>query len=219
MSDQTDRKPTCVVVAGPNGSGKTSLLSCLDDLQRIIGEWINPDEIAQADFRGWNDPESILLAAAEAERRRFAALADRRDFTFETVLSTTAKLDFLAHVKTLGYFVRGYFVATNNPTINAARVMGRMMEGGHSVPIDKILSRYYRSIANLPALIAIADQVQVFDNSIDHHSHRHVMTFVNGHLHRMRLPNEAIPSWCAQVEAAVGVSGIKNEIVVKTPGL
>ena len=53
------------------------------------------------------------------------------------------------------------------PVINAARVAGRVMEGGHSVPIDKIVSRFVRSTANLSGAIHLADRVYVFDNSVD----------------------------------------------------
>jgi len=175
----------------------------MNDKQLIVGEWINPDEIAQAEFGGWNDPRAIVLAANEAERRREVAVAERRDFTFETVLSAKDKLDFTAKAKQAGYFVRAYFVATESPTINASRVMARWMEGGHSVPMEKIASRYFRSVANLIPLIQMADHVQVFDNSVDDHGHLHVMTFVDGYLHRIRIPDSDVPNWCRQVLAGL----------------
>ena len=66
-----------------------------------------------------------------------------------------------------GYFVRVFFISTSDPRINAARVAGRVMEGGHTVPIEKILQRYVRSMGNLAAAIRVADRVYVYDNSID----------------------------------------------------
>jgi predicted ABC-type ATPase len=83
MASNSPAKPVLVIVAGPNGSGKTSLTTCMESKRLVVGEWINPDEIAQADFGGWNDPTAILLAAKEAEQRRNKAFQDRRDFTFE----------------------------------------------------------------------------------------------------------------------------------------
>ncbi len=188
-------RPTLVVVAGPNGSGKTSFLTCMSDKQRIIGEWINPDEIAQKEFAGWNDPQSIIQAANLAEERREKAIAERRDFTFETVLSAQDKLAFIQKAKNAGFFVRAYFIATESPDINAARVARRMMSGGHMVPIDKIISRYYRSVANLPALVRLADITQVFDNSLNDREHRHMFSFVDGALHKQRVADQEMPGW------------------------
>ena len=117
-----------VIVAGPNGSGKTSLLRCMDDKRLIVGEWVNPDEIAQIEFGDWNDPKAVVFAANEAERRREAALAERRDLTFETVLSAQDKLDFIARAKRAGYFTRSYFVATESPAINASCEIAAMFD-------------------------------------------------------------------------------------------
>ncbi len=39
----------------------------------LRGEWSNPDEIAQSDFDGWNDPVSTAKAADKARDLRHAA--------------------------------------------------------------------------------------------------------------------------------------------------
>ena len=63
----TGRRPTLCVVAGPNGSGKTTTT-----IQLLNNEWaadslyINPDNIAQETFGDWNSPEAVLKAAEEA---------------------------------------------------------------------------------------------------------------------------------------------------------
>lgn len=65
----TERKPTLCIVAGPNGSGKTTTT-----IQLLNNEWaadslyINPDNIAQETFGDWNSPEAVLKAAEEATR-------------------------------------------------------------------------------------------------------------------------------------------------------
>ena len=41
------------------------------------------------------------------------------------------------------------------------------MEGGHDVPISKIVSRYYRSLQNSRIVGVLADRFYVYDNSID----------------------------------------------------
>jgi len=76
-------------------------------------------------------------------------------------------VDFIKRAKISGYFIRLFFVGTNHPSINAARIAQRVMEGGHDVPIPKIVSRYVKSIANCAAIATIADRTYAYDNSED----------------------------------------------------
>ncbi|MDR1321219.1 MAG: hypothetical protein LBK56_07315, partial [Gracilibacteraceae bacterium] len=46
------------------------------------------------------------------------------------------------------------------------RVRSRELSGGHSVPPDKIRSRYAKSIANIPRLI-LCDTLRIVDNTSD----------------------------------------------------
>jgi predicted ABC-type ATPase len=84
---------------------------------------------------------------------------------FETVLSTQEKVDFITYAKQKGYFVRLFFVCTNSPRINAFRVATRVLEGGHDVPISKIISRYSKSIMNAIKISKVADRAYFYDNS------------------------------------------------------
>jgi predicted ABC-type ATPase len=77
------------------------------------------------------------------------------------------KIDFIQRAKQAGFFVRLFFVGTDNPSINAKRVALRVMEGGHDVPISKIISRYTRSLANCSVAARIADRAYIYDNSVD----------------------------------------------------
>ena len=100
-----DRKPTLCVVAGPNGSGKTTTT-----VQLLNNEWtedslyINPDNIAQEMFGDWNSPEAVVKAAEYATKLRYECLEQKRDFVFETVFSSAEKLEFLSKAKEAGFF-------------------------------------------------------------------------------------------------------------------
>lgn len=51
-------KPTLIVVAGPNGSGKTSVTTQILKHEWIEGcVYINPDSIAQEELGDWNNIE------------------------------------------------------------------------------------------------------------------------------------------------------------------
>lgn len=162
------RRPSLVVIAGPNGSGKTTLTEQLRPHEWLRGhEYINADDIAQQELGDWNSPEAVRRAADLAEKRRQGCLAAGRDFAFETVFSTVDKVQFLDRAKAAGFFVRLYFVGTADPQINVGRVAARVAGGGHGVPTEKIVARYYRSMNNLVAALPVVDRGYVYDNSVD----------------------------------------------------
>ena len=137
------QKPEIVVVAGPNGSGKSTYSEFIIGPNQFADEsfeYINADNIQMA--LGC-DP---LEAAKIATQKRETALAEKRNFAFETVLSTRRNLDLLIKAKENGYFIRCFYFLTVNPFININRVDSRVADGGHSVPVDKIKSRYEKAV-------------------------------------------------------------------------
>src|SRR5687768_17536329 len=58
-----------------------------------------------------------------------------------------------------------FFVALEEPRLNVERVRQRVALGGHSVPEDRIIARYDRSLALLPQAIEQSDRTVLFDNS------------------------------------------------------
>lgn len=94
------QKPVLIVVAGPNGSGKTSLTEKLLQPQWMAGcIYVNPDRIAQDDFGDWNSPDAVLNAARKAQAIRESCLGEHRSLAFESVLSAQDKIDFILRAK------------------------------------------------------------------------------------------------------------------------
>ena len=85
----SDKKPTLCIVAGPNGSGKTTTtIQLLNDEWTADSLYINPDNIAQETFGDWNSPTAVLKAAEMATQQRYECLLQRRNFVFETIFSS-----------------------------------------------------------------------------------------------------------------------------------
>ena len=159
--------PKLFIVAGPNGSGKTSVTDKMLKHGWTEGcEYINPDIIAKDLFGDWNSPDAVMKAARHAAARREDCITHERSLVFETVLSAPDKVSFVQHAKQNGYFIRLFFIATDHPQINTARVAYRVMTGGHDVPIPKIISRYFKSISNCSLLVPVVDRLYVYDNSL-----------------------------------------------------
>lgn len=191
-------KPVLIVIAGPNGSGKTTITS-----QILHHEWmenavyINPDIIAQEKFGDWNSKEAVMKSIYYCEELREKCLRERRSLIFETVLSREDKVDYIKRAKEAGFFIRLFFVSTAQPSINAARIANRVMEGGHDVPITKIISRYDKSILNCVDASHYADRTYVYDNSIDNAEARLLFRLVDGKL--FKTYTDQIPVWAQTI--------------------
>jgi len=161
-------KPSLIIIAGPNGSGKTSVTGKILEHRWIEGcTYMNPDFIARDEFGDWNSPDAVVKAANRAAELREQCLKNKTGILFETVLSAPDKIDFINRTKDAGYFIRLFFIGTENPAINAGRIARRVMEGGHDVPITKIISRFSKSIANACIAASIVDRLYVYDNSVE----------------------------------------------------
>lgn len=190
--------PVLIVIAGPNGSGKTSVTSKI-----LHHEWmedavyINPDIIAQEKFGNWNSKDAVMQAVEYCENLREKCLTERKSLIFETVLSVEDKIDYILRAKEAGFFIRFFFVCTEHPTINAARIARRVMEGGHDVPITKIISRYDKSIANCCIVSEFVDRAYVYDNSVENMDARLLFRLSNGKLIKQYV--DIIPRWALPV--------------------
>lgn len=107
--------PVLIVIAGPNGSGKTTITSRILKHEWLEGAvYINPDNVAQERFGDWNSPEAVMQAAQYCEDERENCLRNKQSLIFETVLSSEGKVDFIRRAHESGYFIRLFFVSTNS---------------------------------------------------------------------------------------------------------
>ncbi len=192
------KKPVMCIVAGPNGSGKTTTTE-----QLLKNEWgadslyINPDNIAQEQYGDWNSADAVLKAAQTATGQRYECLSNGTDFVFETVFSSAEKMDFLRKAKDAGFFIRIFYVCTESPLININRIAQRYLNGGHEVPISKTISRYYSSLKNISEAIKIADRVYLYDNSTENAAPRLILRTTDGRI--AKRYTDDLPEWVSAV--------------------
>lgn len=153
-------RPELHIFAGPNGSGKSTLKDHAQKYGIYFPErYVNADDIK----REYNLDNKA--AADYAESLRLQYLKQEKSFTIETLLSTTQNTWFMKMAKRKGYRISLTYVLTHHPTININRVHFRRDHGGHFIPDDKVVERYYRSLALLPEAIFWADRMQIWDNT------------------------------------------------------
>ncbi|TAX63346.1 hypothetical protein ELI00_37530 [Rhizobium ruizarguesonis] len=151
--------PTCTILAGPNGSGKTSAFGKLN----LEGEYINADELAKTLTAG---SKNIERQAGEIALKLIAEkISKQESFIFETTLSSQQSIRLMREAKAAGFNVDLYYVALDSVERNIERVKFRVALGGHDIPEDSIRRRYKGSLGHLPQALALADEAVLVDNS------------------------------------------------------
>lgn len=139
----------------------------------------------------FNARVNSYFASVASDFIRHKLVECSKSFTFETVMSFPDKVEFLRTAQSRGYRTYLYYVATEDPAINISRVRYRVRMGGHSVPEDKIVSRYKRSLDLLKEVIPFTNRAYIFDNST--HEHIWLAEITDGHL--LEMKTDLIPAW------------------------
>ena len=136
-----------IVIAGPNGSGKTTFAS--EYLRDSDVQYISADALA-GDLA--STPEDFDKVRIQAGRLFFAEIQRlikaEKDFAVEVTLAGKGFVRIIRQLKRTGYTVTIIFLFLKSPDMCIARVRNRVMAGGHHVPADDIVRRFYRSKRN-----------------------------------------------------------------------
>lgn len=157
---------TLYLVAGPNGSGKSTLIANLYKNKQIKANYINADIYVRTIFKYLpTEKERNYQAMFYTMDLIKKCASSYRPIIYETVLSHPSKLDIVRQFKDNGFRIFSIFISPNDPHINVERVATRVQEGGHNVPNEKIIERFYRSHKLKESLKSLSDEYCEIDNS------------------------------------------------------
>ena len=153
------------IIAGCNGSGKTT--ASYNQLPELLdcSEFVNSDEFAKslAPFH----PETAYITASRYMLKKLRYLFTRReDFCIETTLATRSLLKRVRRAQDQGYFVTVVYLWLASPEEAIRRVAARVEAGGHAVPEDIIRRRYFTGLHYFFDLYSpVCDKWMLVDNS------------------------------------------------------
>jgi predicted ABC-type ATPase len=158
-------KPTCFIIAGQNGAGKTTF--ALRYLPQIAGcrNFVNADLISYG-----ISPFDSLSAQYEAGRiflnEIYANINKRVDFAFETTLTGRSHINLLKRLRRDGWQIVLFFLWIPNVAFSKSRIRERVEHGGHTISNDAIYRRFPRIMHNFVKIyILLCDRVICYDNS------------------------------------------------------
>lgn len=138
--------PRLFIIAGCNGSGKTTASYSMLPEMLECSQFVNSDEFAKslAPF----DPDSASVSAGRYMLLKIKYLFDRNaDFCIESTLATRSLLRMVREAKANGYFVTLIYFWLKSPELAIARVKDRVAAGGHNTPEPIIRRRYLMGLS------------------------------------------------------------------------
>lgn len=159
------KKPKLYVIAGPNGSGKTTFAEKFLPEYAGCFEFINADLIAKG-LSPFN-PSKIAIKAGKILLDQIAECSKRKvDFAFETTLAGRGYAKTFKGIKRAGYEIHMFFLWIPDVKLALARVADRVSKGGHFIPDQDVKRRFFRGLSNLFHIyLNLFDTWSVFDNS------------------------------------------------------
>ena len=158
-----------MIVAGPNGLGKTTFAT--EYLQASeVPEYISADLIAEQLVHTPAEFSKVRIQAGRLFFNEIHRLIEMgKDFIVEVTFAGKGFQRIISELKDAGYTVAIVFIFLKSSDTCIARVRNRVMAGGHHVPTEDIVRRFYRSKNNFWHIYKnMVDRWELIYNSGEH---------------------------------------------------
>ena len=175
------------IIAGVNGSGKSSLTGALKAERSDLGTIIDVDQMSA-------ELKDVIAGGKMAIRRIDEALKRGLSFTQETTLSGIKTEKTIQRAKENGYKIRLYYVGLDTAEESLQRIANRVSKGGHNIPQADVLRRFQNRFFDLIRVLPYCDEAVFFDND---NGFVEVAEYKNGELITKR---DKKPAWLVSLE-------------------
>ena len=182
-----------ILIAGVNGTGKSSLRGVLEGQGTPLGRIIDADAIAKAN--NYNNIRAGKQAVAEIQ----FCLDNNISFTQETTLAGHKVVRSLKQARKQGYFVTMYYIGLNSKEESILRIANRVRKGGHNIPDEDVIRRFDNRAEALSKVIPLCDKVVFYDNE---NGFVKVAEIINN---KFSFTNGLQPVWLKEIKEKIGL--------------
>ena len=153
-----------IIIAGPNGAGKTTFARSFLPQEAHCQRFINADLIA-AGLSPFAPEQEAIKAGRLMLLEMDESVRKGESFGFETTLAGLAYVGRIRQWRELGYHVSLFFLRLPDAETAIARVVERVLQGGHHIPEDVIRRRFVAGLHNFESHYRdVVDSWAEFDN-------------------------------------------------------
>ena len=184
-------EPRFNIIAGVNGTGKSSLRGAIVDFVEL-GVIVDPDLIAK------ENGVSAVTAGKIAINLIDDCIGSFSTFTRETTLSGHRIVQELRLAKERGFKVSMFYVGLETVKDSLDRIANRVKKGDHNIPEAVVVRRYEKRIEDLIKCVPFCDEITFYDND---NGFKRVAVYdrENG----LRYTNGNRPGWIKPIETAL----------------
>ena len=146
------------LIAGVNGTGKSSLCGVLEGQKILFGHIIDANYIAKQN--GFD----VVQAGKQAIFEINQCLKKNISFTQETTLAGKRVEKTILQARKQGYSIFLFYVGLNSMEESLRRIENRVRKGGHNIPPEDVRRRYESRYESLGRVLPYCDEVVFYDN-------------------------------------------------------
>ena len=156
-------RPEFTVIAGPNGAGKSRLCPYYIHCKSFDGDLLALN--LRKEHPEWEERWIGGTVASTLQKQKDEAIANQKDFAFETNFSNDLILNMINEFKNAGYKITLFYFGLPSLDDSTYRVMQRKLMGGHDVTDEVIEYNFHEGIKRMQQNLHLFDNITFVDGN------------------------------------------------------